>query len=141
MRVEASQEAMQVALDDLFASARKECRPLTSAEVMQSIGLKRTSINVTYPHINERRKAHNRAIALQESATPTRRASVEEQVRKLQETVSELRSALRGETERSEQYAQVIRELALQNHELRLLHPNYTDARGRFRSIDAGVEE
>lgn len=140
MSVERSEGATQAALDALFASAAQEGRTLTATEVMRTIGLKRTSINVTYPHINERRKAHNLALKEQPGPETPQRRAIEEQVRELQQTISELRTQLRGESERSEQYAQVIRQLALDNHELRLLHPNLSDARGRFNRAETADE-
>jgi hypothetical protein len=119
-------------LDDIFAAALRERRELTAGELMGAIGLKRTSINATYPHVNARRKAHNSAIMPSQTAPRSGGNEHEKEIRRLREMNAGLRSQLDEERSRSEQYAKVIRHLSLENYDLKHSDRRVTDARDRF---------
>ena len=125
-----SPEADEV-LDALFVAAKAEQRRLSADEVMRAIGLKRTSINSTYAHVNERRKAHNLSISSDASGISSNARNGGE-VATLRITLAEVRRELVAEQKRSERYAVVIRQLALENHQIKHGDGVITDARGRF---------
>lgn len=120
-------------IDAIFAQAQQDMRPLGADELMRAIGLKRTSINSTYAHVNERRKLYN--AGLSKTASTDRRSDGRGEAArsKLRTANAQLRRELQAERNRSAQYAKVIRHLALENHQLKNADGAVTDARQRFR--------
>ena len=122
----------------LFEDAARERRILTAGEMMRAVGLQRTSIYATYPHINERRRQHNASLRRGGRAQGSI-SGVHERLAALTSKNAELRSELKAERERAAQYARVIRMLTLENHQLRTDTGRLTDARGRFGASDMTV--
>jgi hypothetical protein len=131
--IESQPEAI---IESIFAEAKRDGRPLGAEELMRAIGLKRTSINSTYAHVNERRKIHNASLFASESTTTASVPDKETAHTDLRRMNAQLRRELQAERERSEQYAKVIRHLALENHQLKYADGSLADARQRFGAVD-----
>lgn len=136
-RGRADTEAERI-IDALFAAAERERRQLSADELMRAIGLKRTSINSTYAHVNERRKRHNDAIFSEDQDPQRPGVRAKSDTTKLRAALAELRREIAAEQRRSEEYAKVIRRLTLENHQLRHDNGDLIDARKRFGKSISG---
>lgn len=122
-------------IEGIFLEAQRNERRLTADELMRAIGLKRTSINSTYLHVNERRKQHNASLVEAERISGRAAGRGETERDKLRSDNAQLRQDIQAERKRSEQYAKVIRHLALENHQLKFGGDSVTDARSRFGDL------
>lgn len=119
-------------LNDAFAQAWKARKTLSAEELMDAIGLSRTSIYSTYADVNIRRERHNQRVKADrgaEQATVSNRATPR---RDDQATITRLRRERDAERERSAGYARVIRELTIQLMEAQPSIESVVDARSRF---------
>lgn len=119
-------------IERIFLEAETAGRHLGADELMRAIGLKRTSINSTYSHVNERRKRHNATLI---EAGPLNLRDGEggkTDLTKLRSDNARLRREIQAERKRSEQYAKVIRQLALEVSRIKHEDETVTDARSRF---------